>query len=191
MPRSRDENKIADIYAAAMRLVIRTGFYALKMADVAREAGLATGTIYIYFPDKEALINNLFRETKKEIAGTLFSPQHEGATFYETFRNMWFAYFRFCRAQPEKMLFVEQFVHSGLLSEESIQAMHMYFKPLDEFLYEARVQKLIRDIDTELLKAQLMGPIHEIIKIAIQQKILLTESMLEDCFGMAWNSVRL
>ena len=52
MPKIKDENKIASIQMAAMKLVIKTGFVGLKMADVAAGAGIATGTLYIYYSSK-------------------------------------------------------------------------------------------------------------------------------------------
>ncbi|MBK7429323.1 MAG: helix-turn-helix transcriptional regulator [Saprospiraceae bacterium] len=39
---------------------MKSGYTDLRMADVAKEAGMATGTLYIYFKNKEELINTLF-----------------------------------------------------------------------------------------------------------------------------------
>ena len=45
MPKLKDSTKEAQIRDAALRLVIRTGFNGLKMAEVAKEASIATGTL--------------------------------------------------------------------------------------------------------------------------------------------------
>jgi AcrR family transcriptional regulator len=42
MPKIKDENKTSLIHHATLRLLTKTGFGGLKMADVAKEAGLAT-----------------------------------------------------------------------------------------------------------------------------------------------------
>ena len=47
MARPKDENKINTIYEATLKLVLKTGFNGLKMADVAKAAKLATGTLNI------------------------------------------------------------------------------------------------------------------------------------------------
>ena len=39
---------------------MQTGLAGLKMSDLAKEAGVATGTLYIYFDDKPALIQRLY-----------------------------------------------------------------------------------------------------------------------------------
>ena len=66
MPRVKDESKIEAIYNATLALVLKSGFAELNMAAVAKEAGIATGTIYTYFKNKETLINQLFLHLKEE-----------------------------------------------------------------------------------------------------------------------------
>tara|TARA_R110000868_G_scaffold58025_10_gene179009 strand:- start:5063 stop:5737 length:675 start_codon:yes stop_codon:yes gene_type:complete len=50
------------ILNAARELVAQGGFGAAQMTDVARRAGVATGTLYRYFPSKEELCRQVFRE---------------------------------------------------------------------------------------------------------------------------------
>jgi AcrR family transcriptional regulator len=190
MPRQRDENKIGLIRAAALKLVIQTGFSGLKMQDVAKEAGIATGTLYIYYPSKEDLINELFVETKREIANVMLSPENQSNTFYETFKKMWFSYFEFCVKNPEKMLFVEQFLYSGLISEQNITVTNKLFEPLNVFLQNAQQQALVKELDAEILKAHLQGAIHEIIKYLELNKQEMTQSLQNQLFELTWNGIR-
>jgi len=60
----KDEEKIKAIYSATLRLFETQGIAGINMANVAKEAGIATGTVYIYFKSKEELLNTLFKETK-------------------------------------------------------------------------------------------------------------------------------
>ena len=50
------------ILAAALRLIARLGLHATPMSAVAKAAGVAAGTLYLYFPSKEAMINALYLE---------------------------------------------------------------------------------------------------------------------------------
>ncbi|HVP28027.1 MAG TPA: TetR/AcrR family transcriptional regulator [Myxococcota bacterium] len=50
------ETRRAQILDAALRLWMRQGFHATPVDAVAREAGVAKGTIYLYFPTKEAML---------------------------------------------------------------------------------------------------------------------------------------
>lgn len=50
------------ILAAALEEFSTSGFAAARLEDVAKRAGVAKGTIYLYFADKEALFQDLARE---------------------------------------------------------------------------------------------------------------------------------
>lgn len=58
----REDNKAkkrADLEAAALRLFLSQGYHATSIEQVAAEAGVARGTFYLYFDDKEALFRSL------------------------------------------------------------------------------------------------------------------------------------
>lgn len=62
-PRTPTDDRAAKrdrILDAAERVFAQRGFYAAKVADIAREAGVADGTIYLYFKNKDDLLISLF-----------------------------------------------------------------------------------------------------------------------------------
>ena len=58
------------IVAAALDTFLERGFSGTRMSDVAARAGVAKGTLYLYFADKEALFEGVLREV---LAGPLSS----------------------------------------------------------------------------------------------------------------------
>ena len=58
----RDSERPQQIIDAAIRVFARNGFYNSRVADIAREAGIAAGTIYLYFKTKDEILVTLFRE---------------------------------------------------------------------------------------------------------------------------------
>src|SRR5207253_3192255 len=58
----RDPEKPQQIIEAAIRVFARNGYYSSRVSDIAREAGIASGTIYLYFKTKEEILVTLFRE---------------------------------------------------------------------------------------------------------------------------------
>src|SRR5688572_20208073 len=54
------------ILDAAVAVFARDGFASAKVAAIAKRAGVADGTIYLYFPSKEALLLTLFEELCNE-----------------------------------------------------------------------------------------------------------------------------
>jgi TetR/AcrR family transcriptional regulator, repressor of fatR-cypB operon len=190
MPKTKDENKIGLIQEAARNLVIKTGFGGLKMADVAAEAKMATGTLYIYYKNKEELINDIYFATKSEVVEVMLNPNNQAETFFKTFQNMWMGYFNFCFQNPEKMLFVEQFIHSGYIFENTIKEFDLKFEPLNDFIKQAQNNGLVKQLDCEIIKAHIEGSIHDIIKVLRKHEIDLTPSELNICFEMAWDGIK-
>ncbi|HIA00416.1 MAG TPA: TetR/AcrR family transcriptional regulator [Myxococcales bacterium] len=65
--RSRSTDKRERILAAAVKVFAAKGFYCARVSDVAREAGVADGTIYLYFESKEDLLRGLYEENMGKI----------------------------------------------------------------------------------------------------------------------------
>ena len=59
------------ILSAAERIFARHGFFAAKVSDVAKEAGVADGTIYLYFKSKDDLLISLFERRMLELTEAL------------------------------------------------------------------------------------------------------------------------
>ena len=67
---SRPQPPIGDkrdaILKAATRIFARNGFFQSQVADVARDAGVAAGTVYLYFRSKDDLLVSLFERTMRD-----------------------------------------------------------------------------------------------------------------------------
>src|SRR6476661_6120071 len=75
-PIGASPDKREAILAAALRLIARLGLHAAPMSAVAREAGVAAGTLYLYFPSKEAMINALYLELHRDREVTIAAASH-------------------------------------------------------------------------------------------------------------------
>jgi len=64
--RRRPKARPQEILAAALELFSSQGFSATRLEDVAAKAGLSKAAIYLYFPDKMALLRKLIEETAGE-----------------------------------------------------------------------------------------------------------------------------
>src|SRR5258708_12023517 len=66
----RNQRRTAILSAALDEFAAR-GFEAARLDDVARRAGVAKGTIYLYFRDKESLFQELIRAMLTPLVGTI------------------------------------------------------------------------------------------------------------------------
>ena len=67
----RDPDKPQQIIEAAVRVFARKGYYHSRVSDIAREAGIAAGTIYLYFKTKDDILVTLFRDKMAEFVDSL------------------------------------------------------------------------------------------------------------------------
>jgi len=63
----KNNNKYRKIISAATRVFAKNGFYKAKVSEIAKEAGIADGTIYIYFKHKDDILITLFEEQMREV----------------------------------------------------------------------------------------------------------------------------
>jgi TetR/AcrR family fatty acid metabolism transcriptional regulator len=66
MARKRSDDKRRRILDAAVKVFARKGYFGAKVSEVARRAGIADGTIYLYFRNKEDILVSLFDEVMAE-----------------------------------------------------------------------------------------------------------------------------
>jgi AcrR family transcriptional regulator len=72
---ARQAERRQAILDAALEEFSARGFEATRLDDVARRAGIAKGTIYLYFRDKESLFQELVRTMLSPVVGTLLDPR--------------------------------------------------------------------------------------------------------------------
>jgi TetR/AcrR family transcriptional regulator, fatty acid metabolism regulator protein len=63
---SQPNGKYEAILRAAIKVFSRSGFFNSKVADVAREAGVADGTVYLYFKNKDDMLVSIFNHIMDE-----------------------------------------------------------------------------------------------------------------------------
>src|SRR6202030_3436012 len=82
-PSNRSERaaeRRAAIVDAAMEEFVARGFAATRLDDIAKRAGVAKGTIYLHFKDKESMFEELVRTAIVPLIGTLTGPPPAGAS---------------------------------------------------------------------------------------------------------------
>jgi TetR/AcrR family transcriptional regulator, fatty acid metabolism regulator protein len=60
-------DKRTAILGAAIRVFANNGYFNSKVADIAREAGVADGTVYLYFKSKEEILHSIFDRSMERV----------------------------------------------------------------------------------------------------------------------------
>lgn len=65
-PSGASPDKRTAILEAATAVFAERGFFGAQVADIARGAGIAAGTVYLYFRSKDEILTSIFDRTMKE-----------------------------------------------------------------------------------------------------------------------------
>lgn len=188
--RTRDEQKIVRIYDAALRIIAANGLLGLKMGELAKEAGLATGTLYIYFVDKHTLVKAFHVDVSDRMKQWIWGTELQGATIEQRFRQKWYNYLQFINKHPQEMAFLEQFQRSAFASMERSAAMEVMLEPLLLVLQEGQAEGFIRKAPVNLLLGQISGSLKEILQLHQEGHLPPISNITHLAWEMAWNSVK-
>ena len=183
-------DKRADILKATLKLISEHGFHGTPMSKIAEEAGVGAGTIYRYFENKEALINELFLELKKQISQAMLFGFSESTTSEETFRRVWRNTFDFCVQNPQEIFFLEQYHNSPFLTPETEATTMQYLTPLVGVFQSAIESGEIKDISFEMLSIFAYDMTVVFAKRHISGTMIMDEALLDVAVQACWDAIK-
>ena len=122
MTKDRTQDKRQRILDAALKIFARRGFYTAKVAEVAREAGVADGTIYLYFANKDDLLISLFEDRMDFLIARLTDELAQaGTSVHDRFRALIRVHLRLA-TQPAFVLDISPYWDQKLAALASYQS---------------------------------------------------------------------
>ena len=101
-PRGQGASRRGEILGAAKRLFLEEGYEHATMRRIAAAVGVSGAALYVYFPDKEAILHAIAEETFSDLLATLEASQRADLPLLERFRAGLLAYVAFGRARPDE-----------------------------------------------------------------------------------------
>ena len=129
------DDKRRRILDAALRVFAARGYEGTSVPDVADAAGVGTGTLYHYFRDKAALVNEVYRDAKLRLRAALLDglPELDVYRFDEAerwFGELWARLAAFAAAEPDAFRFLEMQDHVPYLDAKSREVELSVLAPL-------------------------------------------------------------
>jgi AcrR family transcriptional regulator len=181
-PARRPTSRREAILAAALRLIARSGLHNAPMSAIAREAGVAAGTAYVYFESKEALINALYLELERDRSEAVAGEAEPGLSARERLWQAWTRYARWHLEHPDASSFVQQCELSGVLTEET-RARQLEIRAAGVERFEEGVREgLLRQMPVEVFYALFTGPILVLSHLRDKREIEVTDEVLALAF---------
>ncbi|WP_187170536.1 TetR/AcrR family transcriptional regulator [Salidesulfovibrio onnuriiensis] len=178
------------VLRSALRLISEHGFHNTPMSQVARESGVAVGTIYHHFSGKEALINELYREVKLFIMGRIAEGFDPAMPVERGIRLVWRNYLDFRLTHPVEMRFAEQYKNSPYIERETIEALSAMNEPFNAFLRRGIDEGVLEDRSPVVIMAALFGPVDSLSHLCTWFGAELSEELAAQTEEACWQAIR-
>ena len=186
----KDDEKLRAIAQATFQRVEQTGLSGLTMAAIAREAGLATSTLYVYFKSKDELLVALYEQAKTETAAMLMLGDDPSAPFRSRFQRMWLNWLDHRLNHAAQVVFLEQYYNSPWFSEASRNLSARLIKNWVDLIETAKAQQILKDVPTPLLINSFGGSVRETANLLRSGGLARTDEHLAMAFGLCWDGIK-
>lgn len=164
---NREQNsKYHRILEAAVKVFAQLGFRQCTVSQIAREAGVADGTIYLYFKNKDDILIHFFSFKAKHVFDRFREEVANGANSADKLRNLIRVHLAEFQRDPEMAMVYQVETHQiNRLAEEQIRQMaKTYFDIISEIVEEGQQEgSMRRDLYIGLVKRFVLGAVEETI----------------------------
>jgi TetR/AcrR family fatty acid metabolism transcriptional regulator len=163
---SKKPDKYYSILEGALKVFAENGFHKSQVSRIAKEAGVADGTIYLYFKKKEDILTSLFQEK----LGELVEKLHNGLNDQMTARE---ALYKVCEIHFSEL---EGNIHLAFLTQIELRqsnlelrkeigfALKRYIIFIENILEKGKSDGSFRsDIDVKLVRLLIFGGMDEVV----------------------------
>ena len=161
---SREARRRA-ILDSAVRVFAENGFFAARIRDIASGAGVAEGTIYLYFEGKDDLLLTAFREKVNEFVGAAGEVMGSGLHFEERLARFVQLQLESIEAEPQlaTVLLLESRQSSKFYGGAVRDVLRTYAQAIDSLLANGVERGEVReDVDVPLARRMLIGALEEV-----------------------------
>jgi TetR/AcrR family fatty acid metabolism transcriptional regulator len=136
MARKKDEEKRKKILDAATKVFARVGFSNTRIQDVAQEAGIAHGTVYLYFKSKDDLFISIFQESLGELIDYISSEVQKKDSAEDKLRRMISLQLDIIEENPDltKLILIEFPRTGNFLNDKNIDVLSNYIDVIGDIL---------------------------------------------------------
>jgi len=184
-------DKRAALLKATLHLINSGGIQGASMAKVAKMANVSPATIYLYFNNKQDLVNQLYLDVKSAFSQMAFTNYDTNQPVKKSFELVWYNISKFKLTQQEEAAFLSQCDNTPMIDAASRQEGLMHLQPLLDLWKRGQKEGIIKNISPYLLYAYTIYPITFITNAHNRSNCITDkDDLLADAFQAAWDSIK-
>jgi len=162
----KNNDKYSRILEAAIKIFAVQGFFQSTISQIAKEAGVADGTIYLYFKNKDDILVNFFSYKAKQIFDRFREDVKAAETALDKLRKLIFRHLGEFQSDRNMAVVYQVEIHqnSRLVETQLKEMSKMYLNIVSEIVEQGQQEGTIRkDLYVGLVKRYILGAIDEVI----------------------------
>jgi AcrR family transcriptional regulator len=175
---------------ATIALVNNNGFHATPMSKIAKMANVSPATIYIYFENKQDLVNKTYIEVKAKYTNYAFDTYDASMSVESGFELIWRRIADFKLLECENAMFLAQCDNTPMIDESSRQEGIKHLQPLLDLWMRGQNEGIIKPMSNYLLYAYSINPLSFLMMSEKRAAFKLDKTHLEEAYQSAWNSIK-
>lgn len=175
---------------ATIELVNNNGFHDTPMSKIAKMANVSPATIYLYFENKQDLVNQTYIEVKSEYTKYAFETYNKNMSVSEGFETIWKRIADFKLKECEEAMFLAQCDNTPMIDEPSRLEGIKHLQPLLDLWERGKKEGVIKPISDYLLYAYSINPLSFLMILQKRGVFQIEKSHIEDAYQAAWNSIK-
>ncbi len=181
-------DKRARILESAMKIFAEKGFFSATVAQVARAAGVADGTIYLYFKSKDELLFALFDEKMAQLLAEARTETQAGENGLDRLQRVMMLHLRLVEENPElaRVLILELRQSSTFLKDYDKAQLAAYLGLLWRLVRQGQDEGTIRrDVSAHTVSRAIFGALDELaLGWLLAQRKFSLEKVAEEVVGL-------
>ena len=154
---SDTQDKKEAILQTTLKLIKDNGFHGTPISRVAKEAGVAAGTIYHYFSSKDDIIMELYYETRQQMTAAMFSEASSAKEYRQQFFEGWINLCKYFINNPNRLFFFEQFNSSPFAKIASEKNKKNSINRFNQFFQCGIDKGYLKKIEYKLIASAVFG----------------------------------
>jgi AcrR family transcriptional regulator len=186
-------DKRKEIVRAALALIAGHGFHGAPLAMIADRAGVGTGTIYLYFENKDVLIAEIYKDLEDRLSPLIMEGYAPERPIRERFLHLGTALLRYFIYNPLDFRYLEQFHNSPYgvtFRRDNILGQKRNYNVCRELLEEGVDKQVIKNLPLVILFALAIGPLLTVARDHILGFIPLDDSLIARTVEACWDGIR-
>ncbi|MFO8031325.1 MAG: TetR/AcrR family transcriptional regulator [Desulfohalobiaceae bacterium] len=162
----KKNDKYQQILEAAIKIFARQGYFNSTISQIAREAGVADGTIYLYFKNKDDILDNFFSYKTGQVFSRFKQEVDRADNALDKLQNL--IHRQLAEFEMNRDMAIVYQMETRLkrhLSDRKIKEMSkMYFDLVAEIVEQGQKEGVIRqNLQVNLVKQLIIGAVDEVI----------------------------